>query len=109
MSDSIIRDTSARMKKVEQAYVRELGGIRAGRANPSLLNRVTVDYYGAPTPLNQIAQIAVPEARVLLITPYDKSALGDIEKALNVEESKNSNNQNQENSLEKTILEKINN
>ena len=83
MSDSIIRDTSARMKKAEQAYVRELGGIRAGRANPSLLNRVTVDYYGAPTPLNQIAQIAVPEARVLLITPYDKSALGDIEKALN--------------------------
>jgi len=83
MSDSIIKDTSARMKKAEQAYVRELGGIRAGRANPSLLNRVTVDYYGAPTPLNQIAQIAVPEARVLLITPYDKSALGDIEKALN--------------------------
>ncbi|WP_211295382.1 ribosome recycling factor [Alkalibacterium olivapovliticus] len=71
------------MKKAEQSYVRELGGIRAGRANPSLLNRVNIDYYGAPTPLNQVAQISVPEPRVLLITPYDKSALGDIEKALN--------------------------
>ncbi|WP_081757613.1 ribosome recycling factor [Alkalibacterium sp. AK22] len=78
-----MKDTQERMKKAEQAYVRELGGIRAGRANPSLLNRISIDYYGAPTPLNQLAQISVPEARVLLITPYDKSALGDIEKAIN--------------------------
>lgn len=83
MTDAIMKDTQARMKKAEQAYVRELGGIRAGRANPSLLNRINIDYYGAPTPLNQLAQISVPEARVLLITPYDKSALGDIEKAIN--------------------------
>lgn len=83
MTDAIIKDTQERMKQSEQAYVRELGTIRAGRANPSLLNRVNIDYYGAPTPLNQLAQISVPEARVLLITPYDKNALGDIEKAIN--------------------------
>lgn len=83
MTEAILKDTLERMKKAEQAYVRELGGIRAGRANPSLLNRINIDYYGAPTPLNQLAQISVPEPRVLLITPYDKSALGDIEKALN--------------------------
>lgn len=83
MTEAILKDTQGKMKKAEQAYVRELGGIRAGRANPSLLNRVNIDYYGAPTPLNQVAQISVPEPRVLLITPYDKSALGDIEKALN--------------------------
>ena len=86
MTEAVLKDTQARMKKAEQAYVRELGGIRAGRANPSLLNRVMVEYYGVPTPLNQLAQITVPEARVLLITPYDKSALGDIEKAINQSE-----------------------
>lgn len=83
MSDSILKDTETRMKKAEQAYVRELGLIRAGRANPSLLNRVNVEYYGAETPLNQLAQISVPEARVLLITPYDQNSVGDIEKAIN--------------------------
>lgn len=83
MTEAILKDTQGRMKKAEQAYVRELGSIRAGRANPSLLNRINIEYYGVPTPLNQVAQISVPEARVLLITPYDKNALGDIEKALN--------------------------
>ncbi|WP_370738405.1 ribosome recycling factor [Levilactobacillus bambusae] len=67
------------MQKAEAALERELGTIRAGRANASLLNNVTVDYYGAPTPLNQIAAITIPEARVLLVKPYDKSALNDIE------------------------------
>ncbi len=83
MSEEIMKDTQSRMKKAEQSYVRELGSIRAGRANPSLLNRVNVEYYGAETPLNQLAQISVPEARVLLITPYDQNSVGDIEKALN--------------------------
>lgn len=83
MTQEILKETQARMKQSEQAYVRELGTIRAGRANPTLLNRVNVEYYGAPTPLNQLAQISVPEPRVLLITPYDKSALGNIEKAIN--------------------------
>lgn len=83
MSEAVLRDVESRMKKAEQALVRELGGIRAGRANASLLDRINVEYYGAPTPLNQLAQISVPEARVLLITPYDKSSLGEIEKAIN--------------------------
>lgn len=70
------------MEKAVQAYGRELATVRAGRANASLLDKVTVDYYGAQTPLNQIASITVPEARMLIITPYDKTAIGDIEKAI---------------------------
>ncbi len=70
------------MKKAEEVLKRELGTIRAGRANASILNRVMVDYYGAATPLNQVASITIPEARLLLVTPYDKSALEDIEKGI---------------------------
>lgn len=70
------------MEKAVQAYGRELATVRAGRANASLLDKVTVDYYGAQTPLNQIASTTVPEARMLIITPYDKTAIGDIEKAI---------------------------
>lgn len=70
------------MQKAISAYQRELATVRAGRANPSLLDKVAVEYYGAQTPLNQIASITVPEARMLVITPYDKTALGDIEKAI---------------------------
>lgn len=62
---------------------REFGAIRAGRANASLLDRITVEYYGAPTPLNQLASITVPEARVLLISPFDKGSIADIERAIN--------------------------
>ena len=70
------------MAKAVASYKSELSTLSAGRANPSLLDRVTVDYYGAPTPLNQMAGISVPEARLLLIQPYDKSIIGDIEKAI---------------------------
>lgn len=70
------------MKKAAQNLQRELGQIRAGRANASLLDRITVNYYGAPTPLNQMASIQIPEARVLMITPFDKSILQDVEKAI---------------------------
>lgn len=70
------------MKKAQEALERQLGGIRAGRANASLLNRITVEYYGAPTPLNQMAAISIPEPRVLQVTPYDKTSLENIEKAL---------------------------
>ena len=62
---------------------REFGAIRAGRANASLLDRITEEYYGAPTPLNQLASITVPEARVLLISPFDKGSIADIERAIN--------------------------
>lgn len=81
-TDIIIQETKERMQKSLDAYQRELASIRAGRANASILDRITVAYYGAPTPLNQLAGITVPEARMLLITPYDKSSLGDIEKAI---------------------------
>lgn len=60
------------MTKSEESLTRELGQIRAGRANASLLDRIQVEYYGVPTPLNQIAGISIPEARVLMITPFDK-------------------------------------
>ena len=82
MSNVILNETKNNMTKAEQALVNELGGIRAGVANPSLINRVNVEYYGVMTPLTQLCQVSVPEARVLLITPYDKSSLGDIERAI---------------------------
>ncbi|MGX5377436.1 ribosome recycling factor [Ligilactobacillus sp. LYQ135] len=82
VTNPIIKDGQDKMVKAQDALQHELGGIRAGRANASILNRVMVEYYGAPTPLNQIAQISIPEARVLLITPYDKSSLDDIEHAI---------------------------
>ena len=82
MSD-IINDTKSKMKKSIDNISRELANISAGRANSNLLNGVTVDYYGAPTPVQQLASINVPEARLLVISPYDKSSVGNIEKAIN--------------------------
>lgn len=82
MPKQIIANVKDRMTKAIQAYTRELASIRAGRANASLLDRITVDYYGAPTPVNQLAGVSVPEARLLVIQPYDKSVLGEIEKAI---------------------------
>jgi ribosome recycling factor len=82
MPKQVIANTTEKMKKAIQAFTRELATIRAGRASASLLDRVTVDYYGAPTPVNQVAGISTPEARLLVIQPYDKSILGDIEKAI---------------------------
>lgn len=82
MPKQAIANAKERMSKAIQAYTRELASIRAGRASASLLDRVQVDYYGAPTPVNQLAGISVPEARLLVIQPYDKSILGEIEKAI---------------------------
>ncbi|MDO4432318.1 MAG: ribosome recycling factor [Aerococcaceae bacterium] len=82
MSSELLNQTKQRMQKSIEAYQRELGSIRAGRANASLLDRISVTYYGALTPLNQLASITIPEARMLLVTPYDKSCLTDIEKAI---------------------------
>ncbi|PLR97247.1 ribosome recycling factor [Bacillus sp. T33-2] len=82
MPKQVIANAKDRMTKAIQAYTRELASIRAGRASASLLDKITVDYYGAPTPVNQLAGITVPEARLLVIQPYDKSILGDIEKAI---------------------------
>lgn len=82
MSKQIQDDAKGRMDKAIDSLGRELAKLRAGRANPAILDRVTVDYYGAQTPLNQIGSVTVPEARLLLITPYDKTAVGNIEKAI---------------------------
>ena len=82
-TSEILAHTKERMKKSEDALQRELGSIRAGRANASLLDRIFVEYYGVETPLNQLASITIPEARVLLITPFDKSSLKDIEHSIN--------------------------
>ncbi|WP_040980165.1 ribosome recycling factor [Oceanobacillus jeddahense] len=82
MSESVIKDTKEKMNQAVQAFSRNLASVRAGRANPSLLDTVNVDYYGASTPLNQLAQVGAPEARLLTVTPYDKSAIGDIDKAI---------------------------
>lgn len=82
MANAIITDAKERMQKAADALQRELQNIRAGRANVGLLNRIEAEYYGAMTPLNQMSSIQVPEARVLLITPYDKSALDAIEHAI---------------------------
>ena len=82
MPNTIIANANERMTKAIQTFSRELASIRAGRANASLLDKINVDYYGAPTPVNQLAGISIPEARMLVIQPYDKSALGDIEKAI---------------------------
>ena len=73
-----------KMTKTMEALDRELGSIRAGRANPAVLDRITVDYYGAPTPINQLAAVSVPEPRVLAIQPWDASTLKIIEKAINM-------------------------
>lgn len=82
MPTDIIKDMRSKMEDAVQAFSRNLATVRAGRANPSLLDNVYVDYYGTPTPLNQLAQVGAPEARLLVITPFDKTAIGDIEKAI---------------------------
>lgn len=75
-------ETKEKMKKAEESLQREFGQVRAGRANASLLDRITVSYYGVPTPVNQMASITIPEARVLMITPFDKTIIKDIEKSI---------------------------
>lgn len=82
MTKQVIDQTKDKMEKSVQAFSREIATIRAGRANASLLDKITADYYGAPTPINQLAGVSTPEARLLVIQPYDKTALGDIEKAI---------------------------
>ena len=71
-----------KMKKALEALRREYSSLRAGRATPALLDKVNVDYYGTPTPVNQVANISVPEARMITIQPWEKTMLGAIEKAI---------------------------
>jgi ribosome recycling factor len=80
--DPILRDAESKMAKSVDHFASELATIRTGRANPALIDKVIVPYYGTPTPLNQLAQISAPEARLLVVQVYDKSQIGVIEKAL---------------------------
>ncbi|MCG7332693.1 ribosome recycling factor [Salinicoccus roseus] len=82
MSESVLKDAKSKMQKSLESLSRELATIRTGRANSNMLDRVTVDYYGAPTPVNQLAGISVPEARMLTVTPYDKGSVDDVLKAI---------------------------
>jgi ribosome recycling factor len=78
----VLSDATERMKKAVEVAKDDLSTVRTGRVNPALFQRVLVDYYGSPTPLAQLASLQTPEARVLIVTPYDKSALKEIEKAI---------------------------
>ena len=80
--EKILGDSEKRMQKSIESFKKDLGNIRSTRASSAMVDHIQVDYYGTPTPLNQLASVSVPEARVLLIKPYDKGSLGDVEKAL---------------------------
>jgi ribosome recycling factor len=82
MIDPILRDAEQKMAKSVDHFGTELSTIRTGRANPALIDKVMVPYYGTPTPLNQLAQISAPEPRLLVVQVYDKSQMGAVEKAL---------------------------
>jgi ribosome recycling factor len=80
--ETSLADATEKMHKAISHLKEELAAIRTGRATPALLNRITVDYYGTPVPLNQLANFSVPEPRLLMIQPYDKGAIAAIEKGL---------------------------
>ncbi|WNC12512.1 ribosome recycling factor [Brevibacillus brevis] len=82
MAQSVIKDMEDRMNKAIANLKKDLSTLRAGRANPAMLDRVMVDYYGTPTPISQLANISVPEPRMLTIQPWDKTALKEIDRAL---------------------------
>ncbi|ORU01240.1 ribosome recycling factor [Anaerovibrio sp. JC8] len=82
MINDIISSSEERLNKSIDALKREFGSLRAGRATPSLLDKVMVDYYGTPTPVNQVAKVSVPEARMIMIQPWEKTMLHEIEKAI---------------------------
>ena len=77
-----LQELEGRMQKSIDVFVQNLSEVRAGRANPAILNKIRVDYYGVPTPINQVAGVSVPEARLIVIQPWDMSILKEIEKAI---------------------------
>ena len=81
-SDLVLSEAKQEMQKSLAALVHDLGKIRTGRANPSLLDSIRVDYYGTPTPLKKLAQLNAPEARLITVQPFDRSAISEIEKAI---------------------------
>ena len=81
-TESTLTDARHKMERAVEVTKEEFTGVRTGRATPAILNRVTVDYYGAPTPLNQLASFSVPEPRLLVIQPFDKGAMAQMERAI---------------------------
>ena len=82
MIDDALLDATDRMEKALEAFQRDLATVRTGRASPALVEHLKVDYYGTPTPLNQLATISTPEARLIVIQPWDRGSTGAIEKAI---------------------------
>lgn len=82
MVQEVYNDVQERMEKAVGALKRDLSTLRAGRATPSLLDKITVDYYGSAMPINQLANVSVPEPRLLVIQPWDKKAVSEIERAI---------------------------
>ena len=80
--NELLADAKERMAKTRDSYQRDMVGVRAGRANPRLLDRITVDYYGTETPINQVGNVSVPEPRLLVISPWDPKMIPQIEKAI---------------------------
>jgi len=80
--EALVKDASARMERSIEAFRKELGKVRTGRASFSLLDGVKVDYYGTPTPLQQVGTLSVPESRLITVTPWDTKMIGPIEKAI---------------------------
>ncbi len=80
--EALVKDTSTRMERSIEAFRKELGKVRTGRASFSLLDGVKVDYYGTPTPLQQVGTLSVPESRLITVTPWDTKMIGPIEKAI---------------------------
>ena len=80
--EALVKDTSARMERSIEAFRKELGKVRTGRASFSVLDGVKVDYYGTPTPLQQVGTLSVPESRLITVTPWDTKMIGPIEKAI---------------------------
>ena len=82
MIKGVISTSEEKMKKSIEVLLKELQGLKAGRANPSMLDKIMVDYYGTPTPISGLASVTAPEARMIVIQPWDKAALKEIEKAI---------------------------
>lgn len=80
--DSVLKDSKSRMNKALENLDREFARLRTGRASTSLVEDIQVEYYGTPTPMNQISSLSIPDSRTITIQPWDKSAFGDIEKAI---------------------------
>jgi ribosome recycling factor len=101
----VLSDATARMKKAVEVAKDDFGSVRTGRANPQLFQKIMVSYYGTPTPLAQLASLQNPEARTLLVTPYDKGALRDIEQAIRDTPNLGANPSNDGNIIRVTLPE----